>query len=66
MVSGWFVTMVPQWVWGGVKNKSQLPDKYHTLQLPRDSLARVAKKYDVKIGQLLEWNNIKVRPHARS
>jgi hypothetical protein len=47
-----------QWVWGGVK-KTDLVDKYHTLQLPRDNLAKLAKKYKIKIGELLRWNGIK-------
>lgn len=47
-----------QWVWGGVK-KEGLSDKYHTLQLPRDSLVKLAKKFKIKIGELLEWNDIK-------
>ena len=49
---------VRQWVWGGVK-KDGTADKYHTLQLPKDNLVKLAKKYKIKIGELLEWNGIK-------
>ena len=31
----------------------------YTLSLPRDNIVKIAKKYKITVGQLMEWNGLK-------
>jgi hypothetical protein len=46
-----------QWAWEG--NKAGAVEKWHTLDIPRENLTKIARKYDVKVSDLMEWNGIK-------
>jgi WD40 repeat protein len=46
-----------QWHWQASGGDAK--EKTHTLDFPTENLAKVARKYQVKVAQLLEWNNIK-------
>ena len=45
-----------QWHWQASKSDSK--QRMHTLDFPSENLAKVARKYGVKVAQLLEWNDI--------